>query len=237
MSFVLVAALGPPSHRSSRFAWERFVFTWALLHDLQPPIPPSSGAIPGERAALSLRSSRPAEDCRDRHRQRLCSLRAACLPGPAVFDAETNHKLFPETRHGRGALPDSYILSLSVHVTATKYWQAVPPTGSWPLARPRQACRAPGTRPRSLLSRWLRKRAVAIPLFRCFEFFGATLPFESIRVIAKSLHAALAAAGPRSPRLTLDRRMGTIPAGLNFQHPRPSANPVAVPERGRWPWE
>lgn len=27
------------------------------------------------------------------------------------------------------------------------------------------------------------------PLFRCFEFFGATLPFESNRAIAKSLHA------------------------------------------------
>jgi hypothetical protein len=62
------------------------------------------------------------------------------------------------------------------------------------------------------------------PLFRCFEFFGATLPFESNCAIAKSLHAALAAAGPRSPRLTLDRRMGTIPVGLNFQHPRSSAN-------------
>lgn len=41
---------GPLFQRSSWFAWEWFVFTWALLHELQPPIPPSSGALSGHPA-------------------------------------------------------------------------------------------------------------------------------------------------------------------------------------------
>lgn len=146
---------GPLFQRSSWFAWEWFVFTWALLHELQPPIPLSSGAIPGGRAAVSsLRTSRPTKDLRDRHRPRLSSLRA-CLPGPAVYDAERPQApLVPETRYGRGAcLTRMHCLSPPMStVTTTKHWEA----------RPRPPCRVPGTRTRSLLSRWLRKRAVAI---------------------------------------------------------------------------
>lgn len=209
---------GPLFQRSSRFASEWFVFTWALLHELQPPIPPSSGAILGGRAAVSsLRTSRPAKDLRDRHRPRLSSLRA-CLPGPAVYDAETSSSPRSRDTIRTRCLPDSDALSLSAHVhrhhhqtLGSKTTAAMPCArheDSVPLvAVAEEACRGN-------------------PLFRCFEFFGATLPFESNRTIAKSLHAALAAAGPCSPRLTLDGRMGMIPAGLNFQRPRPSANRV-----------
>lgn len=141
--------------------------------------------------------------------------RRACLPGPAVYDAERPQTRSRDTTRTR-CLPDSDILSLSVH---RHDHQTLGSTQL--LARPRQPCRAPGTRTRSLLSRWLRMRAVAI-LCSAASNSLVRLCRSSPTVPSRNLFtraAALAAAGPCSPRLTLDGRMGTIPAGLNFQQP------------------
>jgi len=215
-SFVLLAALGPPFQRSSRFAWERFVFTWPYCTTCSPQSPLPAGPSPGDvQCSLSGLPALP-KAFEIVIANVFSSLRAACLPGPAVYDADKPQARSKDTTRTR-CLPDSDALSLSIHVTATKHWEAVPPT--WLLANPWTAA-MPCTRHEDSvpLVAVAKEACRSNPLCRCFEFFGATLPFESNRAIAKSLHAALAAAGPHPPRLTLEGRMGTIPAGLNFQH-------------------
>lgn len=219
MSIVLLAALGPPLP-AAQFtvcvplgAVRLHVGPTARTCSPQSPLPagPSRGTCSG-----LLSPDIPPCQRLSRSSSPTSFFPASLPPRPGSLRCRETSSSFPRDTTRTRCFPDSDVLCLSVHrhdhqTLGSKTTAAMPCArheDSVPLvAVAEEACRGN-------------------PLFRCFEFFGATLPFESNRAIAKALHAALAAAGPCSPRLTLDGRMGMIPAGLNFQHPRPSTNRV-----------
>lgn len=219
MSIVLLAALGPPLPAQFTVCVGVVRLHVGPTARAAAPNPPFQRGHPGGTCSGLLSPDIPPCQRPSRSSSPTSFFPASLPPRPGSLRCrETSSSPRSRDTIRTRCLPDSDALSLSAHVhrqhhhtLGTKTTAAMPCArheDSVPLvAVAEEACRGN-------------------PLFRCFEFFGATLPFESNRTIAKSLHAALAAAGPCSPRLTLDGRMGMIPAGLNFQRPRPSANRV-----------
>lgn len=149
MSIVLLAALGPPLP-AAQFtvcvgAVRLHVGPTARTCSPQSPLPagPSRGTCSG-----LLSPDIPPCQRLSRSSSPTSFFPASLPPRPGSLRCRETSSSFPRDTTRTRCFPDSDVLSLST----TKHWEA----------KPRQPCRAPGTRTRSLLSRWLRERAVAI---------------------------------------------------------------------------
>ena len=162
----------PPLPTQFTVCVRAFVFTWARLHDLQPPppIPPlPSGPAGPFRGTCSATLFSPPGRLRDRHHQHLASL----LPvSPAwQFTMHTGYSQSPKYRpHSKDATRTRCSLDLVVLLSLTTSWSFYSETtAAMPCARHEDS--VPLVAVAEALS--------SNPPFRCFEIFGATLPFDS----------------------------------------------------------